>query len=126
MLLDKIFSQNNTPRVLYPLLFVVGVFIWQWMTGVNLRDEGYLWYGTKAMHTGDVTFRDNSGYDPGRYLLSGIGYWFVAVLLGGWTTFFSAVSVCIRTKQACTLLLANGTRVIIYTQLALLALIQHV
>ena len=70
MLLDKIFSQNNRLRVLYPLLFVVGVFMWQGMTGLNLRDEGYLWYGAKAMLSGDVTFRDYSGYDPGRYLLS--------------------------------------------------------
>jgi hypothetical protein len=70
MLLDKIFSQNDRLRVLYPLLLVVGVFIWQGMTGLNLRDEGYLWYGAKAMLAGDVTFRDYSGYDPGRYLLS--------------------------------------------------------
>jgi hypothetical protein len=46
---DKIFSQNNRFRMLYPLLFVVGVFIWQAMTGFNLRDEGYHWYGAKSM-----------------------------------------------------------------------------
>lgn len=34
---------------------------------IDLRDEGYLWYGSIAVTKGQVPLRDFESYDPGRY-----------------------------------------------------------
>jgi len=34
---------------------------------IDLRDEGYLWYGAIAVAKGQVPMRDFQSYDPGRY-----------------------------------------------------------
>ena len=46
----------------------VGWFLIDGDVGINLADEGYLWYGTEAMRHGQIPMRDFHAYDPGRYV----------------------------------------------------------
>ena len=47
---------------------IAGVsFVLQRRIGLNLGDEGYLWYGARQTVRGKVPVRDFQSYDPGRY-----------------------------------------------------------
>jgi hypothetical protein len=46
----------------------IGWFFLDGNVGINLADEGHLWYGTQAVRLGQIPIRDFLSYDPGRYL----------------------------------------------------------
>lgn len=72
-------SGVRTPLYRYPsyleaaLLSVAAatfVFLIQWRYGFNWGDEGWLWYISQRVTSGQVPIRDVFSYDPGRYYWS--------------------------------------------------------
>lgn len=56
------------------LILALITFVLQGNIGINMSDEGYLWYGAIQTSKGETPFLDFQSYDPGRYYW--IALWF--------------------------------------------------
>jgi hypothetical protein len=68
---------------------VIAVFMLQGNIGLNLADEGKLWYGAIRTARGKVPLLDHRSYDPGRY------YW-----IAGWSWLFGDGILALRKSVA--------------------------
>ena len=60
--------------LLLTIVVIGGLYLYEGHIGLDVADEGWLWYGAWRTLLGEVPFRDFDSYDPGRY------YWAAAWL----------------------------------------------
>ena len=85
---DGCFSDTIKVTILAFCLVVISLLL-QCNIGINVGDEGYLWYGTVQTLAGEVALRDFQSYDPGRY------YW-----ASFWMLFFGKGIISLRLSLA--------------------------
>jgi len=86
------FSENTSDTVKVTLLsssLVIISFLLQFNIGLNLAEEGYLWYGAIETASGQIPIRDFQSYDPGRY------YW-----AASWMPLFGKGIISLRLSLA--------------------------
>ncbi|MFF2092199.1 hypothetical protein [Paenibacillus sp. NPDC058174] len=108
----------------FAFVLVAIIFILQGRVGINLADEGYLWYGAVHTSIGEVPFLDFQSYDPGRYYWS--AFWFklfgntdmltlrIAVLLFLWVGLTCALLAVRRVTKSGGYLLLTGILLILW------------
>ena len=73
------FIPEPSPRnlIILSALLVIVFFFLQGDVGLNIADEGFLWYGTIRTSLGEVPLRDFQSYDPARYYWGAL--WFKVI-----------------------------------------------
>jgi hypothetical protein len=60
---------------LLAVLLAATAFALEGHVGLDLNDEGFLWYGTIETARGHVPIRDFESYEPGRYYWGALWFW---------------------------------------------------
>lgn len=94
---------SGHPSAPGPLFALVVGFVWvalsfwfQGDIGLDLADEGFLWYGSLRTLAGEVPLRDFQAYDPGRYYWCAVGSAFMGpgvLAVRGAAAFFQALGL---------------------------------
>lgn len=107
-----------------PLLFLLVLTALKIHFGLNLADEGFLWYGAQRTFAGDVPIRDFQAYDPGRYYWTALWMWLAGddgIIVTRWAAvLFEALAVAVtagavwrQTRSAIVAVLASGSCILL-------------
>ncbi|MBF0175745.1 MAG: hypothetical protein HQL63_02680 [Magnetococcales bacterium] len=115
----------QTLKVIVIVACIISLFFsWQYDQGLNLADEGFLWYGAQRVLLGEVPLRDFMAYDPGRYYGLSIlmGWWGdngIVAMRGG-VEMFRAMGLLIGLQVLVGTIRVRSTRFLILSAMTLL------
>ncbi len=97
--------------------------------GLNLADEGFLWYGAQRTLAGEVPLRDFMAYDPGRYYWTALWMWLArddGIIVMRWSAvLFEALAVGATAVAVWRRTLSTGVAVLASISCLLLMYIWH-